>query len=482
MRKCSAWSRAVGVALVVVGCEDISRTDSALRPIDVGNEPLANVDPALSTITIPLRVPLAVIRDRLTEGVPKHVSDSVTLVKGVRNPLSGGKIGSCTFRWQITRTPLTLRSGDDDRLLQISTSLRGEGDASCTPDISVAGGITLTLRPEIDGEWRLHPNAAASLDLSEAKIWGAVSVRSELRPRIQKLLDRAVAKFNADVGGDDFVHVALQQAWQDLCRTVELGSDSGAWLSVTPSVVRIAQTRFTDAAVELDFGLDVLIGVVTDDATSGCPFPSRLIVQDGRLSDATGQGSISLALDARVDYEWLSRTIETAAWRTIVRLEGTTPEGGGLGIKALHVRPSGDRLLLETTLVATLDGWFRDTQVEVTLYVWGHPRVEYETQTLVLEGLEVDSASRNLLIDALGELAEPMLLERLAEHGVIALDEHLRRLRAHATEALQGISSDGLHVDGAVDAISLTGIDVGPDYLRVVTTATGWVTVEAREI
>ena len=156
-------------------------------------------------------------------------------------------------------------------------------------------------------------------------------------------------------------------------------------------------------------------------------------------------------------------------------------EGFSVRIQKVGLRPHGRSLLLELGVSAKTTGWF-EKRIDGTVYLLAEPRLNSDEQTITLSGVELDTHSRSALVAVLGEAAEPRLLEAINERRILELDTVLKQLLNRANSAVGGLSSDDLDVDARIRKISLTRLEVGPEYLRGVAVARGSVRVSVREI
>lgn len=459
------------LAISVSACDELEKTEEAEKPDAISTPALDSLPNTISTLVIPVRVPLALMGTVLEKEIPSTVSGSVSIYDEWYS--------SCTLRWQVSRTDFQLQGGSDTRSFKISTNIHGNGEVSCLPDPSFNGSVTLTLRPTMHTNWTLRPNLTSSLSLSRATA-GPFSVRSLVGPPLTEALNKATSKLDRRLGNDDFLLAALRGMWKDLCRNISIGPS--AWLKVLPKSVIIAQPKFGDNAIQLDFGINTLLQIVTAEAPNHCPFPSELTIADKNLIGSSEQGQLKLLFDTRLDYHWLSNRLEDMGKVAAEKALKEPNKSSSVKLEKVHVYPHGEKLLLQTTFEGRIERWFRDTVVDLTLYLWAKPRINRSTQTLHLEDLEIDLNSRSKIIEVLGELAEPVILGIIANQKSINLDHHTDRIKQDAERALQRISPEDLNIDANIDSVELTDLQVGPEHLRLVAVANGGISVEVQAV
>ena len=92
----------------------------------------------------------------------------------------------------------------------------------------------------------------------------------------------------------------------------------------------------------------------------------------------------------------------------------------------------------------------------------------------------MDTASRDALVAAVGELSEPFL-ERAIERYELGLASTHHQLLTAGNSALSALSSEGLVVTGQINDVRLSRLDVGAVAVRLIGTAKGNVSVVVTE-
>ena len=262
---------------------------------------------------------------------------------------------------------------------------------------------------------------------------------------------------------------AAKREWDKLCRSVPFGSDSQLWLEIKPVTARAAQLQIDSDNIRFQLGLDAQTRVITEETQPDCPFPETLILE------APHPGHIEIMLLAEIDYA----TLEAILAKEVVGK--TFGEDISVTVEAVKLRPHGDSLLLETMVAAKAAGWL-GTRAEGTLYLLAKPQLDAEAQTITLSGAALDTASRNALVDAMGEAFEPLLLRSLGNRMTLDLGPKHKELRARADAALDALSSGDVAVDGRVEDVRLSRLDIEREHLRLVAAARGSVTASVQTI
>lgn len=465
----------VAVAILAVGAwrifGNISKFD--VTPPKSETSALVPLQTSLSSITLPIYIPIHTLKDFLEATVQETIQ--------------GSKRSSGLFiKWSGKRSPVSIISTENK--LQFSANIIGAGVArarnavtgvigsivgtvlcanpsSKIANFNIKGPVSFSMVPQINPKWRLDTTSFSLVaTLNDARLrvlcLPSFSLRSKLQPKLNSWTTKQTRKLKTRIAGDDFLEKAAKKHWKELCRSFPLDSSTGFWLEVKPVAVRAAQPMIDQENVRLQLGLDAQTRVVTEQTKPDCPFPPTLIIESPR------DGRIEITLPTQIDYSTLQATLDKeVVGKTISR------EGFSLTIKAIKLRPHGNSLLLETELAARAGGWF-GARVEGILYLLAKPELNAKEQTLRLVNVDLDTASKNKLVAILGEAIEPILLNAIKNRATFNLKPELDgKLRDMANTAIKRLSSTDLAINSQVEEIRLTRLDIGASHLRLIATA-----------
>ena len=418
-------------------------------PISV-HRPLADtpklqpLPPSNSTLSLPITISIKSFEDYLNKIAPKSERGT----HPVR--VLGTWIGN--IRWSITRTPISITAQKG----KLHLASRIKGSVRYGVGVDIAANATASTRVSIDPNWRVSmPELRLAAQLSEAKLFKRISVKSLLQGPANRLMRKLGDQIRKSLATDPFLENEARRAWAEVCGAFLVDKESDLWISVKPLALRTASPIVDDTAVRLQLGLDAETKLVTSREDIECKFPKQL------ATDPPQPGRLNLMLAAQVDYGWLSNLL-------INRAKGeVTFQDVHVEIKDIGVRPHGNSLLLEVNLAARVGKWF-GKRAEGTIYVLAKPVLETESQIIFMSDLELDTQSRSALVAILGEVVEPVLLDILNANSTVDLKPQIQKMRARSKKMFEGISGGGFEVDGQVESIELKRIDVGRENLRVV--------------
>ena len=484
------------------GLDTFFPTATSRRPVLVEMPPLQPAT-GTSTITAPIMVSLAAIRDTMEERAPRNLAG-----KG-DNPLTQ-LLGKADIGWTLTRGPFTVVGRNEG--LTVTTPLNGtlrltgqiatqvstvgnglgglisrdlgrnlQGITGRTLDqrADLRGTVAVSARPIIDTNWRIEPNLSAQVAMgnSALSIAGAkIDVGGQVRPLLERTVNEQVAALAARIRNDPAIELAARREWAKMCRSISLkGVGANApdlWLEVRPTRAFAAQPRIDQSAVTLTLGIQAETRISPAQTKPDCPFPEQL-----QIVQQADQGRIAIGVPIDVPFTEVNRIIEA-------QLKGRNfPENGGgawaITVLGASIAPSGDRLLIALRVKAREQKTFLGLGADATIYVWGRPVLDRERQILRLTDITLDVQSEDAfgLLGAAAKAAIPYLQTALAENAVI----DLKPFAANAQRSIDAALADfravepGMQVDASVTELRLVDIAYDAKTLRIIAEAQGTV-------
>src|SRR4029079_8929750 len=102
--------------------------------------------------------------------------------------------------------------------------------------------VTVTSRPSLLPAWRIEPNLAGQVSLSDASlsILGAkLKVANELKPLLDRAVNEQIGTLQSRVRNDPFMELAARREWAKMCRSIWLGAAAAnmpnLWLEMRPT-------------------------------------------------------------------------------------------------------------------------------------------------------------------------------------------------------------------------------------------------------
>jgi len=352
--------------------------------------------------------------------------------------------------------------------------------------VAFSGNVVLAARPEFLPAWRLSPNLAAQVSITDASlsIMGMqLNLSNEMKPMLERAASEQVNALQARVSNDPFIEQAARRGWADLCRSIPLGPGMpGApklWLELRPTRAMAAQPRIDNAAVTLTVGVRADTRIVPNETKPDCPFPSQL-----DLVQQLDQGRVTIDMPIDMPLAEVKRQIEA-------QLKGKVfPEDkrGSVTatINSVDLAASGDRLLMSLGVTANEHkSWF-GLGADAVVHVWGLPVLDPARQTLRFDDMKVDIESEAAFgaLALAARAAAPALERTLADNAVIDLRPMTAEIRRNVEAAIADIrkNASGMQVDASVVDIRLADIAFDAKTVRVIIQAEGTVRITVTEL
>ena len=424
-----------------------------------------------SRFTIPISLALETLGTILDQSTPAKITGSGEIDYGIQ------------MNWSITRSSFDV-SQDNSHLI-ISNNLIGSATLTrrilveLQAVVSGEGNGWLRMQPELGEDWRINPNLTMGVDLSpsEHRIFDLFTIELDkwIQPRMTDVMETYALDLTSYVANNDVLELTAREQWMKLCHSVMVVDDPELWLEIQPQSIGASQIRIDDRHLQFQLEIDTEIRISSKRTEPTCPFPEKLIIQP----EKTGQFHIVLL--AEIDYATLATVLaDMVVGRSL---------GGGLPlvISGVELRPHGTSLLLELEVSIGSGGWlgrlgWLRNRTNGRVYLFAKPHLSSDGQVVTLRDVELATGSRSVVFSALGEAAEPWILDTLDGQTTFSLDTVRQQILERLNSALAELSSEEIEVDGEISDIQLTRLDVGPEYLRGVATLEGRAAVAVKRI
>jgi hypothetical protein len=463
--------------------------------------------PRSSSITAPVVITLAAIRDAADRGAPR------TFAGKADNPatqiLQNADIG-----WTASRGPISATGAQD--VLSLATPLTGTlnatgslsakatgavGDAlgsllggnvakqigsvnikSLNANAEIKGNVTITARPKLAAAWRIEPNLTAQVTLGDTNLSVAgarVNVPAQVKPLIDKTVNDQLTAVQAKISNDPAFENSARLQWAKACRSIPLqGAGTPAslpalWLELRPTRAIAAQPRIDASAMTLTLGIEAETRITPAQTKPDCPFPATIVI----VPPTAGRVSIGVPID--MPFTDVNKIVEAQfAGRTF-------PEDGSgsvdVTVKRAVVSASGDRLLISLLVNAKEKKSFFGFGGEANVHIWGKPVLDQAQQTLRLTNVElaVESEAAFGLLGAAARAVVPHLQKALAEKATIDLKPFASNAQKKIADVIAGFqkNDDGVRVTAEITSLRLADIAFDSKTLRVIAEATGTINV-----
>ncbi|HMM90529.1 DUF4403 family protein [Bradyrhizobium sp.] len=460
-----------------------------------------------STVMAPIAVALSAIRDAADRGAPRSFAGKAD------NPVSQ-ILQNADIGWTASRGPISATGAQN--ALSLATPLTGTlnvtgslsakatgaiGDAlggllggnaakqigsvnikNLNASAEIKGNVVITSRPQIAANWRIDPNLAGQVNLSETGLTVAgarVNVPAQVKPLIDQNVAEQIALVQARMKNDQTFERNARAQWAKACRSIPLqGAAAGStmpplWLELRPTRAIAAQPRVDVSNLILTLGIEAETRVTPTETKPSCPFPATIAI----VPPTPGRVAIGVPVD--LPFTEITKMVEA-------QFAGKTfPEDGSgavdVTVKRASIAASGDRLLISLLVSAREKKSYFSLGGEANVHIWGRPVLDQAAQTLRLADIElaVESEAAFGLLGAAARAAIPHLQKTLADQTTIDLKPFASNAQKKIAAVIADFqkNEDGVRVSAEISRLQLTGIAFDSKTLRVIAEAEGAINV-----
>jgi hypothetical protein len=430
--------------LVLTGCGgggDLDPEAPHLFP-----DTLVPPSPPLSSISVPLEIPIGILTELLEDAVPRSLGKVDSMWPVPRD-------GRARVEIALQRGSFGLQIVEQDARIEttIAYALKVAYDVPAFPDVGGSCGTGDAPKPRL--------RVAISSPVSIARDW-TLSTRSHVeyvRPASAEPRDRCeVTLFGVDVTDDvaaaakTFIQEHLDAVdrsaarvdtrgrfaewWGKLREPIQL--EDSLWLAIGPEAIRRGPIRGTGDTVEVELALGARPRIVYGARPRGrlAPLPP--------LDTGHVEPELNLLVDARAAYPAISDFLANHLGGTVVELGGRR-----VRIRALRIYGIGaGRLALELDL---------DGDIAGRLYLTGTPFIDAKSGSISIPNLEFDEATRRELFPILPELTALPLRDFLRGKAVWPSEPAVEWLTRWLAIGLNRYLSEELGITGVVDDMEI---------------------------
>lgn len=447
---------------VVAGCGDDAFIDPP--PPATGPDVTTAPTPPVSVVNVPMGIPL----DRLTALVEDAVPRRYGSLDELHLAPDGGRV---QIAFELERTPFRMVFvGEVARLdANVLYRVRVHYSLPVLPDIEGSCGVGSDPRPALsvaiespltlDSDWTLRTRARVvelkpvlEDEVDRCRVTGlGIDITDRIVESARTFLDAHLVEIDRLLAAVD-TRSQFASWWQKLSAPVPLGDS--LWLTMGPEAIRRGALWGSGDSLMVELGLRSRPRVYFG------PRPSENVGPLPALQSGEVDPDLDLLVDARADYGAASRFLEDAlsgvpvdvAGR-LIQVDSVRVYGIGSGRLAMRLRVSGD--------------------VRGRIYLTGRPAIDSRTGRVSVPDLELDVATRGVLMAAASWFAVPELRDYLRAHATWPTAPAVDWLTGWLERGLNRSISDDLRVRGAVDGVEIVGATAHRDALWVRLSAQG---------
>ncbi|MGE0158161.1 MAG: DUF4403 family protein [Gemmatimonadales bacterium] len=460
-------ARTLAVALVVgatvlVGCGGPRALDP--EPPLLLPDSVIPPDPPVSTIGVPLEIPVGMLADLLEDAVPRSLGTLDSMRQVPRD-------GRTHVSIALERSGFDVQIHGADASIQttIGYALEVAYDLPALPDVGGSCGTGESPRPRlrvairspvsIGRDWRLETRArlgdlrAASdgeRDRCEVTLFG-VDVTDDVVAASTEFMESHLEAVDSSAAQVD-TRSRFEAWWGKLREPIRL--DDSLWLAIGPEAIRRGPVQGSGDTVRVELALSARPRVIYG------PRPRGRLAPLPPLDTGSVAPRLDLLVDARADYAAISDFLTDHLGGTVLELADRR-----LIVRTLRVYGVGaGRLALELGLAGDVVG---------RLYLVGTPSIDSVSGSISIPDLEFDDATRKELFPFLPELTALPLRDFLRAKAVWPSEPAIEWLTRWLAIGLNRYLSDELGITGIVDDMRIVAAYARRDALLVRISARG---------
>ena len=314
----------------------------------------------------------------------------------------------------------------------------GEDQARPRAVLALSAPLTLTEEWALRARSRVHRVAPVSAERrDQCRItFIRVDITDRVMDAVEGLLRNNAFRIDRAIAGVD-VREKFEGFWRLIQTPIEL-TDS-VWLVIDPQSVRKGPVRGDGLVVTANVGLTARPRIVVGERPDVVyrPLPP---LDTGYVAEG-----VHVLVEGIIDYDLASEFVAE-------QLVGRTFEGAGHQIEVASARLYGigaGRLALEVGFRGAARG---------RLYFVGTPQLDSETRQVVIPDLDIEFASRDLLLRGLTWLGRPALVDFLRERARFPIEDPVELGRHYLLEGLNRDLSDEVRLSGEVIDVRPLGV------------------------
>lgn len=464
----------LAVCLSTVSCKT---TQLLTEPPDTNNGEYPNF-PALeklSTIQIPISVPLDAVNRQINNRVPEKFSIDYA-VECPEIPTQGQEY-DCKLKGDIDIGKVNM-SGNGGNL-NFSTNVGGRitffwsnrWEVRIPPfgptishhedhdkNLHFKGNLLLSASPTINEEWRLIPNLKGDINFSEAYFhFGAeISVRGKLMEKLKPKLDENISDIENKIKQDITIKNKLTPFWNSLKKPIKVSDEYNVWSTIYPDRIYFNDINVSNNKINLAIGL----GFKTKTYVGSKPNDIQPPVIPNLTKQKNQDNSINLNIPVLLEYTELTK----------IANEKTAGKEFNAGDK---VKVTFDRIDLygdskNVFIKAKIRAKHKLTKAEGTVYLLGVPYLDNINQIVQIRDVEFDLKTKNFLLNSANWLLHKKVIEKIEEKAIFDLKPSIEKAKSSVNEKLSNVHiDDKLKIKGRLDLLSLDNLILSEKALIV---------------
>lgn len=456
--------------LAFQACSSTARLDTAAPPVTVANVPA--YQPKLSSISIPVSIPLAAIEEKLNQELQGalYKDDNLNDDNLMVTVLKKGR--------------MTIRAEQDKLYFSVPLQVHAKGrwnwePCKACPSFSKteATSFDMVVRTEsrfgLTDDYKVNTITSGNFEWGDSKPYitlGPIKIGLAhfIEPAMKQQMNTIARQLDREIQNRLNLRQYVADTWVQLQQPVKLDDNLNAWLTVKPQEVRMAPLYAHNGSLHTRLGISSFIHVNTDGKpqTQVNRTLPRLII-DSRLSD-----DIQIGLTATVPYTQASSLMQ----QQVANQTYTFDDGKSqLTVKDAAITPSGEQLVLMLDVDGKTKAGLFTKKLVGKVYLRGTPYYDAQTASIKLRDVDYDLHTKDMLLNTASWLAKNKFKDMIQSQVNIPVQSQLTDVRNLLQQTLNqsGRLHESVLLRGAVSELALENIYLSPTGIQAVVNARG---------
>ncbi|MBF8964358.1 DUF4403 family protein [Pontibacter sp. FD36] len=459
--------------LAFQACSSTARLNTTAPAATVSNAPVYK--PKLSSVSIPVSIPLAAIEDKINEEIQSalYKDDNLNDDNLMVTVLKKGR--------------MTIRADKDKLYFSVPLQVHAKGrwqwePCKACPSFSKTEATSFDMVVKTESRFGLTDDYKVNTITSGNFEWGdtkpyinlgplKIGLARFIEPAMKQQMSTIARQLDKEIQSRLNLRQYVADTWVQLQQPVKLDDNLNAWLTVNPQEVRMAPLYAHNGSLHTRIGISSFIQVSTDGKpqTKVNKNLPRLII-DSRMSD-----DIQIGLTATVPYAHASSLMQ----QQVANQTYTFDEGKSqLTVKDAAITPSGEQLVLMLDVDGKTKAGLFTKKLVGKLYLRGTPYYDAQTASIRLRDVDYDLDTRDMLLNTANWLAKNKFKEMIQSQVNIPVQSQLTDVRNMLQQTLNqsGRLHESVLLRGAVSELALENIYLSPSGIQAVVNARGSLT------
>lgn len=402
------------VVLILIGCKRINPD----RPSFRGELP--PLPEAVSTINIPLEIPLKYLEQHLNNGLNElvYAEEGLNIGNGVSTDLEVFRTGnlrlsSNTNNKLLVNLPMRLKGE-----LKIAKTIFGQSLSTSIPyDESLSPIVSFT--PEIGKNWDVAINDLKIESWGRSLKYSLLGYEVDFDPILRKHVEN-VLRTQLSSNGQSRISFKnlITETWTAYGKPFRIGEgDLETYLYTVPQKIKISEQLTSDHKLKLNLGLEGKVVTFLGDKPQIKPSPLPGLFYN---EDTTNRLDITLPI--AVPYSVLNEYLNQALSGQNFKVDNQT----NFIPTSIATQSYGDRALVQMDF--TLERAGRKNLVG-ELFLVGRPTFDAEREAIIFKDIDFDINSKNILANNASWLKQGELLAIIQKNAYFPIGSYIAQAR-----------------------------------------------------